>query len=616
MMNRGTDLRWWRDDVREGERGERMFAALQHVRSRSSTRRKLDLIYACLYGDGGLDGLSGNAVSRNADAALQFNIVRRCVDTTHAKTAKARPLPMAQTSGGDSRARRRAQKLSRFFAGAFDKCSVFETGEQVCRDALIHGTGISHTFRVGEELRHERVLIWEIDVDKLDARYGKPRTIYLHRWVDREVLAAEYPDHADAIERASSDGFADDVMRDDETAGDFVPVVEAWRLPNGPGLKGRHTIAVNAPDGVLVDDEYERDYVPITVLHFAKPLMGFWGDGFAHLLRGIQEELNSVAMRVQEANYGMGSYIIVDKGAGIETDHIDNGCLTILEVNPGSRAPQVMNPQATSPQTMEYLGALRGPWAFDETGVSQLSATSQKPAGLDSGAALRTFSDIESERFVLFGKAYERYFVAIAWILFDLAEELVEDGKAVVIQSKHRKTLEALDFKKIRIDRKEFTLEAFPTSALSRDPAARRAEVGEYLKAGLIPAEIARNLLEIPDLEDFNSIEDAPRELVEDIIARFLDAEDPSAPGVYVYPESVMDLKLCVRLASLHYLRGRLDGTPEENLSLLMEFVTDAQEELTRMNAPPAAEGPPGMPGMPPMGAQPPMPDMPLRVQP
>ena len=37
--------------------------------------------------------------------------------------------------------------------------------------------------------------------------------------------------------------------------------------------------------------------------------------------------------------------------------------------------------------------------SFEIAGISQLSAQSSKPSGLDSGRALREFSDIESERF-------------------------------------------------------------------------------------------------------------------------------------------------------------------------------------------------------------------------
>jgi hypothetical protein len=43
-----------------------------------------------------------------------------------------------------------------------------------------------------------------------------------------------------------------------------------------------------------------------------------------------------------------------------------------------------------------------------------LSAAAQKPAGLDSGKALREYNDIESDRFMTIGQAYERYYLQLA----------------------------------------------------------------------------------------------------------------------------------------------------------------------------------------------------------
>lgn len=587
---------WWKDGG-DGDRATRLFDALRKVRNRDANRRRRGLYHACMYGDGGLDGLSG-AVSAYAPPSLQFNVVRRNVDTTHAKIAKARPLPLALTSGGDFRQRRRAQRLSRFFAGVFDELEVFETSEMVARDALIFGTGISHSFQVDAKLIHERVLFWELDVDARDARYGKPRMVYLHRWIARDVLIEQYPAHADAIEQGSNGGFDDDPLGagiDDD--GDYVVVVEAWKLADAEGNGGRHVISVHAPDGVLLDEEYVRDYAPFETLHFSKPLMGYWGDGFGHILEGLQYELNCVARRVQESQYMMGSYVLCEEGSGIATDTLDNGLLTIVTYR--GAPPQWQAPPANNPQTLQYLEQLRGQWAYDETGTSSLSAQSQKPAGLNSGAALRTFSDIESERFVLFGKAYERYHVRIAWQLFDLADEVSE---LTVRATTRGKKLEALSFADVRLDRKDFTLRVFPTSALSTDPASRRAEVGEYVNTGLIPPEVARGLLELPDLEEYNAIEDAPRQCTEEIIWRILDADLDTddaeelaerEDAAYVYPEPPFDLRLCVTLAAHHYLRAKLDGAPEENLSLLMRFLVDSQSELAKAAPPaPGAENP------------------------
>ena len=94
---------------------------------------------------------------------------------------------------------------------------------------------------------------------------------------------------------------------------------------------------------------------------------------------------------------------------------------------------------------------------------------------------------------------------------------------------------------------------------------------------------MARALLEFPDLEEFQRVEDAPRQLIEDIIWRLLDADlrdDDAVEALYIAPQPSFDLSLCVRLGSLHYARALLDGAAQENLDLLMRFVTDAQQMI------------------------------------
>jgi hypothetical protein len=45
-----------------------------------------------------------------------------------------------------------------------------------------------------------------------------------------------------------------------------------------------------------------------------------------------------------------------------------------------------------------------------------MSASSQKPAGLDSGVAIREFQDIETERFALVSQNYEDCYISIEHI--------------------------------------------------------------------------------------------------------------------------------------------------------------------------------------------------------
>jgi len=56
------------------------------------------------------------------------------------------------------------------------------------------------------------------------------------------------------------------------------------------------------------------------------------------------------------------------------------------------------------------------------------------------------------------------------------------------------------------------------------------------------------------------------------------------------------------------YLDAKLDGAPEENLLLVMQFIADAKEQLEMSMQPPPGEQPPpemDMPAGPQMGAMP-----------
>ena len=581
----------------------------------------MDLYHACLYDDSELTGLG--PVSWKAmeyePSRLAFNVVRQTVDTLAAKIAKNQPLPMPVTTGGNYRQRRRAEKMGRAIKGQFELSGVWRTSPTIARDSALFGTGIAHNFRVGNTIYHERVLPWEVVIDPRDAMYGRPRTLYLRRWVDKYVLAERFPEFHEYIMTVDSqDVHTYDLGYDDTT--DLVLVIEAWHLPsrelakrdpdyepgaeldeagdqdqpaprNDPDSKAEHTGPLRpAHDGchtitianaTLLKEPWRRQYFPFSVLRMSDPLVGWHGTGLAKQLTGLQYTINETASVVQEAHALSGGYILVETGSNVETEHLDNGRGTILKYN-GTR-PDWINPQPVHPDTWNFVLQLI-PKAFEMTGVSQLSAQSQKPAGIESAIALNTFNDIETERFALFAKQYEEYHIDVAWQFFDLWEEIVDEFGSAKIQVSTRdrglRYLSEIEFSDIRLDRAEFVLDVFPTSLLSKKPAARIQELESFINAGWITREDAMMLLEMPDLERAGNMILASTRIIEKVVDKMLDAEDPYADDVYTYPEPAFNLRLCISKGIQMYLDAKLDGAPEENLQLVMQFVTDAKDQL------------------------------------
>ena len=84
-----------------------------------------------------------------------------------------------------------------------------------------------------------------------------------------------------------------------------------------------------------------------------------------------------------------------------------------------------------------------GTWT-EVAGISQLSATSRKPSGLDAAVAMREYQDIESDRFQLVAQRYEKSFLDAAKIVLDMQRDI----GSVVIKAVKGSVVEEIDFKK------------------------------------------------------------------------------------------------------------------------------------------------------------------------
>jgi hypothetical protein len=590
------DIRWWdREDPHTA-----IWGLIDRIRTKTSTRRQMMFYHACLYGDQELIGVAPNDydVASYDHSTLAFNVVRQNVDVLTAKIAKNRPLPMPLTSGGTFDQQRRAQKLGKIIQGTFEQAEVWETSPVVARDAALFGTGLSLTYRVGDEIRHDRVLPWEVVVDPRDAMYGKPKGLYLRRWIDRMELVSRFPDFEAEIEGAQNT--TQDVADLSYDAGsDLVLVVEAWRLPSGD-TPGKHVVCIS--NATLVEEDWKRAYFPLTALRMLDPVVGWFGTGIGEMLMGLQYTINDNAAIAQEAFALSGGYILVEHGSQVQTGHLDNGRGTIIKYS--GTPPQWITPTLISPQHWSFTMDLV-PKSFELTGVSQLSAQSQMPSGVYSGIALQTYNDIETERFALFARAYETYHKKIAEKVVDLCEEI--KGYKVKAKGKRRgkNILFDVDYEKARLDREDFTLEVFPTSMLAKEPASRMQQVQELAKAGWITGEEAKRLLDFPDLERFQSLHYAAQNVVEEIIERFLDADEADEEGLYVYPEPPMNLELAKVTAQQRYLDAMLDGAEPWRLELIMRFLIDCTNEIEKANEPPPGASPPADGAVPPEMAPP-----------
>jgi hypothetical protein len=600
----GTELspnaqprKWWQ------EKGEDLSAAIwgtvKYLQANQSLRMTTMLTSTRLYGNMSLMGLNGLTYSKLASVTsasssrITYNLVQSVIDTVCSKMSKNKPKPLFLTSGGDYKMQRKAQKLTKFLDGLFYENDAYALGMEVFRDACVWGTSFIHPyFDENDRLAYERVIPSEIRVDDVEGFYGYPRSMYRTKNIDRSVIKELFPGKAKLIDDANQ--AKPDDLGAYPTVSDEISVVEAWHLPSGTdAVDGKHVISL--ANGVLFEEEYEHAFFPFIPFHWNKKLFGFWGQGLAEQLQPIQLEINKLLWVIQRSMHLAGSFkILLENGSKIVKEHLNNDIGSI--VNYSGTPPQYVVPPMVQPEVYSHLTTLieRG---YEQAGISQLSASSKKPEGLDSGKALREYNDIESDRFMVVGLAYERFFLRLAKVSIELMKANVEGAYPVKVPGEG--FIETIDWADVEMDEDSYIMQCYPISALSEDPSSRLQEVQEMMQAGLIDPEAGKRLLNYPDIEEEESFSNAPLDYLHEILDKMVDEEELAE--AYTPPEPFDDLQRGRKLALQYYAKYKCAGLEEERLDLFRRFI--AQIDMLTLAAtappPPGAAGPTSPPTAP-----------------
>ena len=618
----GGNARWWAEP--EGQAHTQLSAVVRHIKTRSTWRGEADRLHAELYAGG--PGAAGIALDARMHyeyipGTLPYNVCRSASDTLVAKIAKHRPLPQCLTSRGNWKNQKRAKKMSQFLEGEFYRTRIFEKyGKLVVRDAAIFGRGILKIWSENKKVNVERIHPWELFVDEWDARYGEPRSIYhvrtvdvgvvMSRLVDKKLPKEERQEILTSVEAAARNAPESDFewQTGQDTTVQRVRLVEAWHLPSAEGEDdGRHVISVMDTDITLLDEKWEYETFPFAVLHYSDPVVGYWGQGLVEQLEGFQTEINEMSGKISDAHNVLGGGIIfMPSTSGVIDSHVQSGIGVIIKHLPG-QAPTFYNPQPVHPQTYERLRDLPQD-ALADVGVSAMSAQSQKPAGIESGIALQTLDDIETERFIVFGRSYETWCIELARHFIRCAKEIANDNGEYAVSVPMRGGLLDLKWKDVVLP--EVEIKVFPTSLLPQHPAARLEKAKILFDAQLIDRATFLRLLDAPDLSAELDMETADRLVVDEQLELMLDTED--AENDYQMPSPYTNLDWAMRRAQQKLNRAKIDGAPEENLNLLRRYIDDAQAAQDKANARAGMAAPqPNQPApLPPFaGAEPPPPN-------
>ena len=539
---------------------------------------------------------------------LTFNIIHSLCQAANSKISKHRPAISFLTEGGNYSQKRKSKLFDKLMQGQFYSMKMYPIAQRAFLDACITGTGIIKYYTEFGKIKAERVPVTELTIDPLETENGgSPRQMFQTRKVSSHVLAELFPEKRKEIMASRNAEPADDYEGETRSS-DMVECHEAWHLPSGPGANdGRHVICTDTV--TLQDSEFTKDHFPFTFIRWTENPVSFWGNGLAREVKGIQVEINKLLARIQEQMHLATPKVFIEDTSKIVQSHLNNRIWGAIKYR--GTPPQFFVPRSVSGEMFAHLDRLVER-AYEMTGISQLAAQSKKPVGLESGRVLREFSDIESERFMVVGQAYEQMFLDASSQIIELIRDAHRDNDEYIVASFDKKTgLEKVNWEDISLENDEFIIQVKPIGALRQTPAAKLASVTEMTMNGLFTKEEAHQLLDFPDLEKANKLKNAHIEVLDMAIERMV--ED----GEYFPPEPYMNLELGIVRFQQAYNLAMMEDVDEENLELLRRWISQAESLIKASQPPPPmpaapAALPPGMPGeLPSAPAAPPMPGLP-----
>ena len=593
----GYDPWWVHDDIgSDAASWGGVISELHRIEALEVFRRESDRLFARYYGDPRYCGWSTVGIQYPTpnimdESRSSENVIREIISTLNNKFASNKPVPTVITSGGSYKEKNEAAERETWVRACFeedklyDKLSIAQFHSMAICDGFI---GIRDDLEIGRPVAYQ-IPPWEIHVDPVDAQYGTPRSLFRVAAESKEVFAARYPEYADECWRATT--FFEELwnLRLYNNDSRQLNYVEAWHLPSAPDADdGRHIIAIN--NCTLVNEEWKYNYFPVVKVPWNPRVFGYFSVGLIEDLIGPQRQLSKVRNAIDEhMRLLSGSFWAVQRGSQIVKSHISNLIGRVIEYT--TTAPQLMTPEPVSAALTTHQQDLRNQ-IFAQSGVSQMSSQAMKPAGLNSGKALRVYADQEDQRFLQAYQAKEAAVVDLANLYMKRAQAMLEEAgdEEPALKAKMVKDGQLIEAEWIDTDIEDIRIRVLPASSLSTTLAGRIEDIMDLQSLGLITDEDQkRQLIQMPDLKADSDLSLAPRNL----ILRTLQT-DILEKGMSIIPEPYWPLQTCATLGLQVLCFAQLKGYPDDRIQLLQNWVNEC---VARLNPPPPAPTPAAMQG-------------------
>ena len=404
----------------------------------------------------------------------QVNVIKSCIDTLTSKIAQSKVRPFFNTQNGTFKDIQIVKQAQAFFDLYYDFQDVNRKVSECFRNACIFDTGVIYIDPETKEIIN--ALPFQVYVRPAEKTYGKITRVYYEQ--------VDYP-----TSLLPSDIKADENL-------DYVKYGVYYDTFN-------HVVAWTVDDKVVKQKTYKADVIPFCFLNYVAPIVGNSSQSVVDMLDSIQLEINSLMQKVKDASQlNPANTYFLPQDSSIKATQINNrvGNLITYKATPNMTGSPVTvaTPPFIDAQYMATVEQLKQT-AYEMVGISQLSAMSTKPTGLDSGVALSTMENIESDRFEMQLNQVVRMYVNIAKTCI----EVFPADEDILPETSNRISVEWAD---IVAESKKMVVQFSAADSLSKDPSTKLQQLQALAMAGIIPKTRIAQFMELPDIQSGYSL--------------------------------------------------------------------------------------------------------------
>jgi len=570
-------------------------ATANYLQKTQQYRVKGASIFSRIYSGKGLMNYALN--SKILDTSNQLpvrrptmNVTQSCIDTLVSRMTQNKPRPVFLTDAGYYKEQNLAKQLNQFLMGEFYRVKAYDKGRMNLRDSCIFGDGFLKVYRKDNKVELAKRLTTELYADKDDSWYGDPRQLHEFMLSDRDVVSAMWPKARLDIDKASR-AYVDGSGESAETITDQIILVESWHKRSGANTDdGRHVIVCSA--GVILDEKWDKDNFPFVKMAYNPHSVGYFSQGLAEMLMGTQLGIDTILRTIAEAMNLVGvPRVFIDELSKVLETSLNNNVGTIVKYR-GTKPIYEVAP--CMPQEMyEHLMRLIQ-FAYQISGISELSAGSIKPAGLNSGEAQRVYLDNQDMRFASLEDRYSQQYIDLAYLMIDEARDIAEETGEYTTVFPNKDGTREVDLPKAAILKDSYIIQCFDESMLPRDPAGRYAQLSEMLASGEITLEEFRSLQSLPDLNESDKLANALRDRIKSILDDIVEnGTDPVADEFLLDPTDLAT-KIAVQYVNRYTIAKLEDSRLQKIHAFITQIATLKQQATPPPQPMPAQAGAPG----------------------